>query len=139
MKPHLFTDLARRRLRSLPPGPPPAELQQAHADFFEALISRNHRAAHAAHAVIARYARPEPPLSVAERAKRDQRTKALLKWVCALRELREEEARGVVRPSPVTIARGRSSKQSWLELAFGLTLRARERTSLSCRREPSRA
>ena len=43
---------------------------------------------------------PEPPLSVAERAKRDQRTSVLLKWVCALRELREEEARGIVRPLP---------------------------------------
>jgi hypothetical protein len=27
VKPLLFADLARRRLRSLPPGPPPAELQ----------------------------------------------------------------------------------------------------------------
>ena len=94
----LFADLARRRLRSQPPGPPPAELQQAKVDFVEAVISRNYRAAQAANAVIARYARPEPPLSAAERERRDQRHSALVNWLCALRELREEEARGVVRP-----------------------------------------
>src|SRR5216684_3071576 len=55
----LFADLARRRLRSQPPGPPPA---------------------------------------AAERERRDQRHSALVNWLCALRELREEEARGVVRP-----------------------------------------
>ena len=48
--------------------------------------------------VIARYARPEPPVSTAERAKRVLRTKALLKWIDATRELREQDARGVVRP-----------------------------------------
>ena len=36
----------------------------------------------------------------AERAKRDLRTKALLKWIDAMRELREQDARGVVRPPP---------------------------------------
>jgi hypothetical protein len=95
-----FADLARRRLGSLPPGPPPPELQQAKADFIEAVISRNFRAAQAANAVISRYARPEPPPSPAERAKRERRFKALVEWVGALRELREEEARGIVRPSP---------------------------------------
>ena len=85
----------------MPPEPPSPELRQAWVDFIEALISRNHSAAHAAHAVIARYARPEPPLSAAEQAKRDQRTKFVVKWVCALRERREEETRGVVRP-PLT-------------------------------------
>src|SRR5260370_2589940 len=38
MKPHLFADPARRRLWSLPSGPPPAELQQANVEFFEALV-----------------------------------------------------------------------------------------------------
>jgi len=69
-------------------------------DFFEAVISRNHSAATAAYALIARYARPEPPFSAAEREKRDQRHSALVNWLCALRELREEEARGIVRPPP---------------------------------------
>ena len=44
--------------------------------------------------------RPEPPVSTAERAKRDLRTKALLKWIGAIRERREQDARGVVRPPP---------------------------------------
>jgi hypothetical protein len=93
-----LAELARRRLQSLPPGLPPEELQQAKTDFFEAVVRGNHRAAQAAHVIITRYARPEPPLSAAERAKRDLRTQALAKWVCALRDLREDEARGVVRP-----------------------------------------
>jgi hypothetical protein len=100
MKPRLFADLARCRLRTPPPGPPTAELQQAKVDFIEALISRNYRAAQAANAVIARYARPEPPLPVAERERRARRLSALVTYVCALRELREEEARGLVRPPP---------------------------------------
>jgi hypothetical protein len=54
MKPRLAAELARRRLRSQPPGPPPAELQQAKVDFVEAVISRNYSAAQAANAVIAR-------------------------------------------------------------------------------------
>jgi hypothetical protein len=100
MKPHLFADLARRRREALPPGPPSAELQQAKADFIEALISRNCRAAKVAYAVIARSTRPELPLSVAERERRSRRMSALVKCVCALRKLREEEARGLVRPPP---------------------------------------
>jgi hypothetical protein len=56
-----FAELASRRLGSLPPGPPPPELQQAKVDFIEAVISRNYRAAQAAYAVIAQYGRPEPP------------------------------------------------------------------------------
>jgi hypothetical protein len=43
-----FAGLARRRLGSLPPGAPTAELQHAKADFIEAVISRNYRAAQAA-------------------------------------------------------------------------------------------
>jgi hypothetical protein len=100
MKPLLFADLAPRRLQTLPPGPPSPELLQAKGDFMEAVISRNYRAAQAANAVIARYARPEPPPSAVERAKREQRYKALVAWIVALRELREEEARGIVRPPP---------------------------------------
>jgi hypothetical protein len=76
MKPLLFAGMARRRLRTLPPGPPPPELLQAKADFIEAVISRNYRAAKAANAVIARCSRPEPPPSSAERAKRERRYKA---------------------------------------------------------------
>jgi hypothetical protein len=100
MKPRLFADLARRRLKALPAGPPTAALQQAKVDFIEALISRNYRGAQAANAVIACYGRPEPPLSAAERAKREERHRSLVTWVGALRELREEEARGIVRPPP---------------------------------------
>jgi hypothetical protein len=100
MKPRLFADLARRRLEALPAGPPTAVLQQAKVDFIEALISRNYRAAQSANAVIACYGRPEPPLSAAGRAKREQRHRSLLEWVGALRELREEEARGIVRSPP---------------------------------------
>jgi hypothetical protein len=106
MKPRLahasFAELARRRLSSLPPGPPPRELQQATVDFIEAVVSRSFRAAQAANAVIARYGRPEPPLSPAEVARRAQRHKALVDWVCALRALAEEGARGIVRPQPTT-------------------------------------
>jgi hypothetical protein len=102
MKPLLFADLARRRLRTLPAGPPTPELLQAKADFIEAVIGRNYRAAQAANAVIARYSRPEPPPSPAERAKRERRYKTLVQWIVALRELREEEARGTVRP-PATL------------------------------------
>ena len=119
MKPLLFAELARRRLGALPPGPPPAELQQAKVDFIEAVISRNYRAAEAAHAVIARYARPEPPLSTAERARREQRHSALVAWVAALRELREEEARGIVRlpPTPEQLVEAKALKdrfRRWL-------------------------
>jgi hypothetical protein len=71
-----FADLARRRLGSLPPGAPTAELQQAKADFIEAVISRNYRAAWAANAVIARSGRPEPAPAPAERAKRERRHEA---------------------------------------------------------------
>ena len=45
-----FPELARRRLVSLP-GPPTPELQQAKADFIEAVISRKYRAAQAANAL----------------------------------------------------------------------------------------
>ena len=62
------------------------------------MVSRNCRDAQAAYRVIARYARPEPPISAAERAKRDRRTSVLVKWIVALREQREAEAQGVVRP-----------------------------------------
>jgi hypothetical protein len=37
MKPLLFANMARRRLGSLPPGPPTPELQQAKVDFIEAV------------------------------------------------------------------------------------------------------
>ena len=84
----------------MPALPPSPELQEANAAFVEALITRSSRDAHAAYSVIARYARPEPPVSTAERAKRELRTKALLKWIDAIRERREQDARGVVRPPP---------------------------------------
>ena len=96
----LFAGLARRRLQSMPAEPPSPELQEANAAFIEALVSRSSRDAQAAYRVIARYARPEPPILAAERAKRDLRTKALLKWIDAMRELREQDAWGVVRPPP---------------------------------------
>ena len=96
----LFAGLARRRLQSMPAEPPSPELQEANAAFIEALVSRSSRDAQAAYRVIARYARPEPPISAAERAKRDLRTKALVKLIVALRERREQDARGVVRPPP---------------------------------------
>jgi hypothetical protein len=110
VKPLLFAELARRRLRSQPLGPPPPELQQAKVDFIEAVINRNYSAAQAANAVIARYARPELPLSAAERAKRDQRHSALVAWVVALRELRDEEARGAVGlpPTPEQLVESRA-------------------------------
>ena len=96
----LLAGLARGRLQSMPALPPSPELQEANAAFVEALITRSSRDAHAAYRVIARYARPEPPISTAERAKRELRTKALLKWIGAIRERREQDARGVVRPPP---------------------------------------
>jgi len=110
-----FANLARRRLRTLPPGPPTAELQQAKADFIEAVISRNYRAAQAAHAVIAQYARPEPPLSATER---ERRYKAVVEWVHALRELREEETRGIVRPpsTPEQVAEARAGLERFKRL-----------------------
>ena len=80
----LFAGLARRRLQSMPAEPPSPEQQEANGAFLEALVSRNCRDAQAAYRVIARYARPEPPISAAERAKRDLRTKALLKWIDAV-------------------------------------------------------
>ena len=84
----LFAGLARRRLQSMPAEPPSPEQQEAKVAFFEAVVSRSYRDAQAAYRVIARYARPEPPISAAERAKRALRTKALLKWIDAMRELR---------------------------------------------------
>ena len=93
----LFAGLARRRLQSMPAERPSPELQEAKVAFFEAVVSRSYRDAQAAYRVISRYVRPEPRVSATERAKRNQRTSALVKWICALREQREADARGVVR------------------------------------------
>jgi len=87
-------------MQAMPPGPEPAALTQAKLAFFEALVDRNQRGAREAHAVFARYKRPEPRLTGAELAKREQRTRALVKWVEALRERRDEEKRGIFRPAP---------------------------------------
>jgi hypothetical protein len=97
-----LAELARRRLRSLPSPPAPAELQQAKVAFFEALVNRDQRAARDASAVMARYSRPERRLSPAEAEKRAPRMRFLVKWLGALRERRDEEARGIVhaRPTP---------------------------------------
>lgn len=95
-----LADLARSRLRFLPPRPPHPALRQAKVDFFEALVNRNPRGAKDASAIMAQYARPEPPLSMAGREKRRQRTRFLAKWVWALRERKDEEARGIVHPKP---------------------------------------
>ena len=77
----------------------PAVLQ-AKVDFFEALVSRNAVEAKRAFAVMAPYARSAPRLTPAAQAKQDKRTAALVKVVGALRERRDEEARGVVYPQP---------------------------------------
>jgi hypothetical protein len=84
-------------MQALPPGPEPAELMQAKVAFFEALVDRNQRGAREAYAVLARYERPEPPPTRAELDKRQQRVRALAKWVEALRERRDEERRGIFR------------------------------------------
>ena len=115
-----FPELARRRLRVLPPGPPPPELEQAKLDFWEAVISRNYRASQAACEVIARHARPERPLSAAERAKRELRNRALCNFVDKVRELRDEDERGVVRPpaTPEQVAAARAELarfRRWLD------------------------
>ena len=99
-----LAQLARRRMAALPPGPPHPALQEAKVAFFEALVNRDHAALKAAQATMARYSRPEPPMSPAQRAaaaaKFAPRLRFLSKWVVALRERREEEARGVVFPQP---------------------------------------
>lgn len=95
-----LAELARRRLAVLPLGPPHPALQKAKVELFEALVNRDQRAAREASDVMARYSRPERRLSPAERAaasaKRAPRIRFLVKWVFALRERREEEARGIV-------------------------------------------
>ena len=115
-----FPELARRRLRVLPPGPPSAELQQANIDFWEAVISRKYRAMQTAYEVIARHARPERPLSAAERAKREGRNAALFNFIDKVRELRDEDERGVVRPpaTPEQVAAARAELarfRRWLD------------------------
>ena len=90
----------------------PAVLQ-AKVDFFEALVSRNAREAKRACAVMGPYAKGTPPLTPAAQAKQDRRTAALMKWVCAERKRREEEARGVIRPTPTPeqVAAGREAAE----------------------------
>ena len=95
-----FAELARRRVRLLPLPPETEELQQAKLDFFNALVDRNQREAHRARAVMDRYARPERPQTDAERVKSEPRVRAVARLIREMRDLRDEEARGIVRPQP---------------------------------------
>lgn len=95
-----FADLARRRLATLPHGPPSPGAEQAKADFIEAFINRDQRAARAACELMSTDSRPPPPLSAAERAKREPRYNAFLNFLSIMRQLRDEEKLGIVRPPP---------------------------------------
>ena len=109
MKPKLFAEAARQRLQCRPAGVESPAVLQAKVDFFEAVVSRNAVAAKRAFAVMEPYTRRATRLTPAAQAKQDQRTAALAKWVWALRERREEEARGIVHPqrTPEQEAAGR--------------------------------
>lgn len=84
----------------LPPGPPSPEAEQAKDDFIEAFINRDLRAARAACELMSRDSRRTLPLSAAERAKREPRYNAFLTFLSAMRQLRDEEKQGIVRPPP---------------------------------------
>ena len=98
MKRPMLAEVARQRLHCRPAAAESPAVLQAKVDFFEALVSRNAVEAKRAFAVIASYARSAPRLL----AKQDRRTAALVKLVGALRERRDEEARGVVYPQPTS-------------------------------------
>jgi hypothetical protein len=92
---------ARARLAGLRrQGIDPAVVQQAKVDFFNALVDRNPAEAKRASAVLSAASPPGPALSPSARARMRPRTAALAKWVWALRERRDQEARGVVYPPP---------------------------------------
>ena len=93
---------ARARLAGLRrAGVDPGVVQQAKVDFFNALVDRNQAAAKRASAVLSAASPAAPALSPFAHARLQQRTELLAKWFCALRERREEEARGITRPEAV--------------------------------------
>ena len=96
----MLAEAARQRLQYRPAAVESPAVLQANLDFFEAVVSRNAVEAKRAFAVMAPYARSVPRLTPAAQAKQDKRTAALVKLVGALRERRDEEARGVVYPQP---------------------------------------
>ena len=100
MKRPMLAEAARQRLHCRPAVVESPAVLQAKLDFFEAVVSRNAVEAKRAFAVMAPYARSAPRLTPAAQAKQDKRTAALVKLVGALRERRDEEARGVVYPQP---------------------------------------
>ena len=84
--------LARRRIQSRPAPLAPPEALQAKVDFFEALVGRDQGRARAAWSVLDKYRRPERPLTPEELAKRQRRTRALVRYL--------SHDSGIRRPRP---------------------------------------
>ena len=91
-------------MHTLPPVEDTPEVLRAKAEYFEALIDRDQLRAKAAFAAFARDPRLQRPQTQAERDKWRVRMPALVKLIEGLRQHREEERRGIVRPpaTPLT-------------------------------------